>query len=155
MSSGFLAWDTSTEVGPAHSMSWHQTPINGRLSSIITRTIGISAINGGCRVSIAEWRKPSVVCFLAFSSRNQRKVLKMATGQHPYQAICIKSEDSANGPRNLLFGACGPNIFAVNLEDGSIVSKWSSEDVQPSVSHTIDPGQKSSYSLHLAGTKWQ
>ncbi|GAB7341467.1 hypothetical protein MBLNU457_7704t1 [Dothideomycetes sp. NU457] len=56
----------------------------------------------------------------------------MATDQHPYQAICIKSNKFRNGSRNFFFGACGPNIFAVNLVLGNIVARWSSEGIQPS-----------------------
>jgi len=75
----------------------------------------------------------------------------MATGQHPYQAICIKSVEAEDGQNNVLFGACGPNIFAVNLKDGSIMSKWSSEESKSSVSQKICFNKISSYSFPMTG----
>lgn len=75
----------------------------------------------------------------------------MATGQHPYQTLCVKSEELKTGPRNFLFGACGPNIFSVSLVIGLIRSKWSTEDTQSSVSHNSALDHISPYSFHLAG----
>ena len=78
----------------------------------------------------------------------------MATGQHPYQAICIRSVEAEDGQKNTLFGACGPNVFAVNLKDGSIMSKWSSEESKSSVSEKRSCFNKISlYSFLTTGPK--
>jgi len=57
----------------------------------------------------------------------------LAAMAHPFQAICV-SPQTASRPKDILFAACGPNIFSLDLEDGSKLSEWSSEEPKDVVS---------------------